>query len=139
MSAAWPSGADSAAHKGALDEGGKNHCRSWLRSGYLLSQKQWRTDGTNRKNRAGTLRVSSRNPSGELFGFPLRNRIISGLSRGGRYCRGRARKRVAQSRRKKAAEQGREVFAVPGNINCIYSIGAGNKLIQDGANPARCA
>ena len=34
----------------------------------------------------------------------------------------------------RAAEQGRTVFSVPGNINSFYSIGT-NKLIQDGAYP----
>ena len=33
-----------------------------------------------------------------------------------------------------AAEQGKEVFAVPGNITSIYSVGT-NKLIRDGAIP----
>ena len=33
-----------------------------------------------------------------------------------------------------AAEQGRDVYAVPGNIDCVASFGA-NKLIRDGAMP----
>lgn len=63
--------------------------------------------------------------------FPMRNRIISGLSKG-----------VIVIEAKKAsgtlitaglcAEQGRSVMAVPGNITSAYSVGT-NGLINDGA------
>ena len=36
-----------------------------------------------------------------------------------------------------AAEQGREVFAVPGNIDSRYNLG-NNKLIKEGAVPVTC-
>lgn len=67
------------------------------------------------------------------YHFPERNRIISGIS---------SKIIVVEANKKSgslitvdfAIEQGKDVYAIPGNIDSSNSIGT-NKLIQDGANP----
>ncbi len=65
--------------------------------------------------------------------FPVRNRIISGLCQGVLVGEGNV-KSGAMITAKHAGEQGRHIFAIPGDINSEESSGV-NKLIREGATP----
>lgn len=124
-------GIDSAAHEGALLANGKTIAvlGCGLGERYLMANAALRNDIS--KNGA----VISEFPpftGASKSSFPIRNRIISGISRGILVVEA-GEKSGSIITASCAAEQGRDVFAVPGNIVTSAYAGA-NKLIRDGAH-----
>ncbi|NLC02853.1 MAG: DNA-protecting protein DprA [Tissierellia bacterium] len=125
-------GIDSVAHKTALDLGGRTI--GVLGNGLdkvYPSKNKYLYEGIS-KNGA----LITEFPLGTLplaYNFPQRNRIIAGMSLGTIVIEAKE-KSGSLITAHYAMEQGKEVFALPGNINNIYS-GGTNRLIKDGARP----
>jgi DNA processing protein len=128
-------GVDSAAHRGALTTG---HTVAVLGSGldrvYPPEHRDLATDIA----RSGVL-VSEHAPGTPPlpFHFPLRNRVISGLSLAVVVIEASDRSGSLITAAC-ALEQGREVMAVPGNVLSGRNRG-GHALIRDGATIVECA
>lgn len=126
-------GIDSYAHIGSLDEGGHN--LGVLGSGIKKMTPKKNFNLMIESIEKGGLIISEYEPekSGTPYTFPARNRIISGISDivvvvEASYNSGSLI--TAQH----ALEQGKTIYAVPGNIDSQYSHGC-NLLIRDGAAP----
>ncbi|MDE3166591.1 MAG: DNA-processing protein DprA [Acidobacteriota bacterium] len=124
-------GIDTAAHKGALARGGAT--TAVLGCGVDVVYPQ--------ENKKLAAEIASKGliisefPMGAVAfpqNFPVRNRIISGLSVGVLVVEG-AQYSGSAITAKLAIDQGREVFAIPGNITSKVSWGP-NLLIKQGAH-----
>jgi len=123
-------GIDSAAHHGALEAKGKSVAVFgsgvdviYPSENKRLAEKVIETGAVVSEFPLGTA------PTPE--NFPIRNRIISGLSLGVVVVEA-AEYSGALITARLAVDQNREVFAVPGNITCAQSFGP-NHLIKQGA------
>ena len=125
-------GIDSLSHTGALEAGGVTVCvlGCGINFPYLTSNRRLREDIAVRG--AVISEYPPDFPPGK-YTFPVRNRIISGLSDGVVVVEA-GEKSGSLITARLAAEQGRDVFAVMGNITSPYSRGT-NALIKDGAIP----
>ncbi|MBK1734393.1 DNA-protecting protein DprA [Halorhodospira abdelmalekii] len=125
-------GIDAAAHRGALDAGGTTH--AVIATGpdrvYPARHRALREAIIASDN--GT--VLGENPPGvgpRAGLFPRRNRLVSGLSHGVVVIQA-GRQSGALITARCAAEQGREVFAVPGSIHDPLARGC-HSLLREGA------
>ena len=123
-------GIDSAAHVAALDAGGKTI--AVLGTGIDVVYPAEHRELTERIARDGLLMTEFRpGAPPEVSHFPRRNRIISGLSRGVVVVEA-AEQSGSLITARLAADQGRDVMAVPGTIVGGRNRGA-NALLRDGA------
>ena len=123
-------GVDSAAHRGALDGGGRTI--AVLGTGIDKVYPAENAELSDRISASGLL-VTEFPPgaSPEEWHFPRRNRIISGLSKAVVVVEAREKSGSLITARL-AADQGRDVMAVPGTIVGGRNRGA-NALLRDGA------
>lgn len=126
------SGIDTVAHRVALDNGGRTI--GILGNGIDIVYPKRNLSLYKEMELKGA--IISEFPIGTpplAFNFPQRNRIISGISLGIIVIEAQE-KSGSLITAHHALEQGKDVFALPGNINSIFSSGT-NKLIKDGAKP----
>lgn len=129
-------GIDSAAHEGALKSGGKT--AAVFGNGLdIIYPAGNRGLASQIKEKGCLISEFPRGTKPEPFNFPFRNRIISGLSDGVLVVEARAQS-GALITAGLALEQGRDVLAVPGNIDSELSDGP-NKLLRSGAIPVLTA
>ena len=123
-------GIDAAAHRGALEAGGRTI--GVLASGVLNVYPPEHGRLADEVAGCGAL-LSESPPRAEPLGgmFPQRNRLISGLALGVIIVEAPQRSGALITARH-AMEQGREVFAVPGHVDCRTACGC-HRLIRDGA------
>lgn len=122
-------GIDAAAHAGALDAGGETI--AVLGCGV---DRPWPKGEVTRRVLEEGLLLSEHSPGTDPrpHHFPLRNRLISGMSAGVVVVEAAARSGSLITARW-AADQGRDVFALPGRVDQPMSRGA-HKLLREGAS-----
>jgi DNA processing protein len=123
-------GIDGAAHRAALEAGGRT--LAVLAGGLSRIYPPEHADLAREVEASGALLTESKMDQDPMAGlFPVRNRIISGLSKVVVLIEA-AEKSGALITASHAAEQGRTVMAVPGSVEAASS-GGTNDLIRKGA------
>ena len=125
-------GIDSAAHRGALDAGGKTIAVLGTGIDVRVSRREHASCRAQiARERTARHRVSARRAIPRTGTFPRRNRIISGLSKAVVVVEA-TEKSGSLITARLAADQGRDVMAVPGTFVGGRNRGA-NALLRDGA------
>jgi DNA processing protein len=125
-------GVDTAAHRGALAGGGRTVAVLGTGLDVCYPRENFRLTEEIAANGALVTEFPPGMPC-QPWHFPVRNRVIAGLSRAVVVVEARERS-GALITAEMALEQGREVMAVPGNITSLVSRGP-NHLLRQGARP----
>jgi DNA processing protein len=123
-------GVDSAAHRGALAAGGVTIAVLGSGADVIYPAEHARLAGEIAQSGAVVSELIPGTPPRPLF-FPLRNRVISGLSRAVVVIEA-GEKSGSLITARSALDQGRDVLAVPGNVLSGRNRGA-HGLLRDGA------
>ena len=123
-------GIDTGVHSGAIKEKGRTIAVLGCGLGVIYPRENKELSENNASHGAVISELPMTTPPNNR-NFPPRNRIISGLSLGVLVIESTLWSGSLITA-KWALEQGKEVFAVPGNIDSNYSKGT-NKLIKEGA------
>lgn len=121
-------GIDTAAHKGALDCGGQTVAVLGCGMEHIYPPEN-RALAEQISHNGAVISEFPYSAPPDAKNFPMRNRIISGISLGTVVVEAADRSGSLITARL-AAEQNREVFAIPGNINSYKSSGTHNLLKQ---------
>jgi DNA processing protein len=139
ITSGFAAGIDAASHKGAALEAGKTI--AVMGTGLNKIYPAYHTNLAQKILDSGGVLLSEfpLDAKGAIWHFPLRNRIISGLSMGALVVEATMRSGSLITARL-ANEQGREVFAIPGSIynplarGCHHLIRQGAKLVEQPAD-----
>lgn len=125
-------GIDGAAHEGALSSGKESATIAVMGTGInRVYPAEHRDLAIRIKQQGALLSEFPLDTRSEAFRFPMRNRIVAGLSRGVLVVEA-AQKSGSLITARLAGELGKEIFAIPGSIHSTLSRGC-HQLIRQGA------
>jgi DNA processing protein len=123
-------GIDTAAHKAALDAGGTT-IAVWGCGPDVIYPRENKALVDRIAEHGAIVTEFSFGAAPEARNFPVRNRVIAGLSSGVLVAQAQSRSGALLTAQH-ALEQGKEVYAIPGEIGRAHSAGA-NELLKSGA------